>query len=202
MPHFVGAYEKRVQDLEQFAQDKNYDYLSVERDDRYDSYDYDYYENQLRKRRLGPRRRKGGGGHQKNKKHQNQASPMSHFYEKEGVYDYVDPLSLSDIFSASSNTAEDKYDTLYEDYYVPQQSQSLTRRVANAIFNPTLFAIVAIPLIIAASYWLFVVNGPTPVVKARIEEEVPNLENEENNWPEIAYRLLKTYFFEVVTKET
>ena len=73
---------------------------------------------------------------------------MSHFYEKEGVYDYVDPLSLSDIFSASSNTAEDKYDTLYEDYYVPQQSQSLTRRVANAIFNPTLFAIVAIPLII------------------------------------------------------
>ena len=32
MPHFVGAYEKRVQDLEQFAQDKNYDYLSVERD--------------------------------------------------------------------------------------------------------------------------------------------------------------------------
>ena len=54
----------------------------------------------------------------------------------------------------------------------------------------------------AASYWLFVVNGPTPVVKARIEEEVPNLENEETNWPEIAYRLLKTYFFEVVTKET
>ena len=60
----------------------------------------------------------------------------------------MDPLSLSDIFSASSNTAEDKFDTLYEDYYVPHQSQSLTRRVANAIFNPTLFAIVAIPLII------------------------------------------------------
>ena len=44
----------------------------------------------------------------------------------------------------------------------------------------------------AASYWLFVVNGPTPVVKARIEEEVPNLESEETNWPDIAYRLLKT----------
>ena len=51
------------------------------------------------------------------------------------------------IFSAPSNTAEDKYDMLYEDYYSPQ-NLSLTRRVANAIFNPTLFAIVAIPLII------------------------------------------------------
>ena len=28
--YLKGAYEKRVQDLEQFAQDKNYDYLSIQ----------------------------------------------------------------------------------------------------------------------------------------------------------------------------
>ena len=80
---------------------------------------------------------------------------MSHFYEKEGVYDYVDPLSINDIFiSASSNTiADDKYDlSTYDPDYshnnINSQNQSLTRRVANAIFNPTIFAIIAIPLII------------------------------------------------------
>ena len=81
---------------------------------------------------------------------------MSHFYEKEGVYDYVDPLSINDIFiSASSNTiADDKYDlSTYDPDYnshnnINPQNQSLTRRVANAIFNPTIFAIIAIPLII------------------------------------------------------
>ena len=29
--YLQGAYEKRVQELEQFAQDKNYDYLSLEK---------------------------------------------------------------------------------------------------------------------------------------------------------------------------
>ena len=47
------------------------------------------------------------------------------------------------------------------------------RRVATSIFNPfstTIFTVIAVPLMIAAAYWLFVVNGPTPVVKARIED--------------------------------
>merc|ERR1712080_141181 len=132
---------------------------------------------------------------------------MPHFYEKEGVYDYVDPLSINDIFiSASSNIADDKYDlSTYEDYpnnnnnNNPSQNQSLTSRVANAIFNPTIFAIIAIPLIIAAAYWLFVVNGPTPVVKARIED-VP-LEDEETDWTAIAFQILKTYFIPVIQQE-
>ena len=53
----------------------------------------------------------------------------------------------------------------------PNQDKTLTRRVADAIFNPlssTIFTIVAIPLVIAAVYWLFVVNGPTPVVKVKL----------------------------------
>ena len=31
-------------------------------------------------------------------------------------------------------------------------------------------AIIAVPVLLAAGYWLFVVNGPTPVVKARIDD--------------------------------
>ncbi len=60
-------------------------------------------------------------------------------------------------------------------YYNDWQQPSLTRRVANAIFSPVgrgLFAILAIPIMLAAGYYLFVVNGPTPVVKARIEDAV------------------------------
>ena len=121
----------------------------------------------IRKRRLGPRRRLGDNNlrSRKNKIPSQNANrriskedleAMSHFYEKEGVYDYVDPLSINDIFiSASSNTiADDKYDlSTYDPDYnshnnINPQNQSLTRRVANAIFNPTIFAIIAIPLII------------------------------------------------------
>ena len=122
----------------------------------------------IRKRRLGPRRRLSNIRRKKlQQNQQNQHAnrriskedleAMSHFYEKEGVYDYVDPLSINDIFiSASSNIADDKYDlSTYDnqDYsnnnnINQPQNQSLTRRVANAIFNPTIFAIIAIPLII------------------------------------------------------
>ena len=52
----------------------------------------------------------------------------------------------------------------------------------------------------AAAYWLFVVNGPTPVVKARIED-VP-LEDEETDWTAIAFQILKTYFIPVIQQET
>ena len=31
-------------------------------------------------------------------------------------------------------------------------------------------AVLAVPILLAAGYWLLVVNGPTPVVKARIDD--------------------------------
>jgi hypothetical protein len=31
-------------------------------------------------------------------------------------------------------------------------------------------AVLAVPVLLAAGYWLLVVNGPTPVVKARIDD--------------------------------
>ena len=92
----------------------------------------------------------------------------------------------------------------------PQQNpDSLTRRVANAIFNPvssTIFAIVAVPLILAAVYWLFVVNGPTPVVKARIEDADELALHEVDEQPqdfkldELAIKILKA-FVPVVQQE-
>ena len=58
-------------------------------------------------------------------------------------------------------------------YPVKSQQQNqppLTRRVANAVFSTTgltIAALIGVPLVLAAAYWLFVVNGPTPVVRAR-----------------------------------
>ena len=127
----------------------------------------------IRKRRLGPRRRLGGNNlrSRKNKIPSQNANrriskedleAMSHFYEKEGVYDYIDPLSINDIFisASSNNIADDKYDlSTYDPDYshnnINPQNQSLTRRVANAIFNPTIFAIIAIPLIIGKGLIIF-----------------------------------------------
>ena len=50
------------------------------------------------------------------------------------------------------------------------QTPTLTRRVADLVFNSTSFSLlslIGIPIALAAGYWLFVVNGPTPVVRAR-----------------------------------
>ncbi|TRY67344.1 hypothetical protein TCAL_14672 [Tigriopus californicus] len=55
-----------------------------------------------------------------------------------------------------------------------QIQPSITRRVANFIFSPSLLGLVAvigIPSVIILLYWLFVENGPTPVVRARSENE-------------------------------
>ena len=52
-------------------------------------------------------------------------------------------------------------------------ADTITRRISDAVFSPTVITIVgliSLPLILAAAYWLFVVNGPTPVVKARIDD--------------------------------
>ena len=86
------------------------------------------------------------------------------------------------------------------------QDQTVTRRVANAIFSPlsgTIFTIVAIPLLIAGFYWLFVVNGPTPVVKARIEEmplQEPETEEPPFDWNKFLLQALKI-FVPVTQKE-
>lgn len=122
-----------------------------------------------------------------------------------GVYDYVDPLSFSDIYGSPSSYTED--------YYGPQkqpplpQPLSLTRRVSNAIFNPvsgTIFSIVAVPLMLAAVYWLFVVNGPTPVVKARIEdfEAIEESQQQRDDLTRLLFDILKTYFIPVIQQET
>jgi len=179
--YLKGAYEKRVEDLEKFAQDKNFWAATSVRDNE----DIQFLEGSgetgrrqrfrpfgrpLRRRPIGNRRKEPGE-------------------QESGIYDYVDPLSISNIWSSSSSTSEDVHPhKVYPPGYIPpedrptQDQNGLTRRVANAIFNPlseTIFTIVAIPLIIAAVYWLFVVNGPTPVVKARIEDMPLDKEPEE-----------------------
>ena len=56
-------------------------------------------------------------------------------------------------------------------------------------------------IFLAALYWLFVVNGPTPVVKARIEE-VPIEQDSETDWTAIAFQILKAYFIPVIQQDT
>ena len=81
--------------------------------------------------------------------------------------------------------------------------------MATSIFNPfstTIFTVIAIPIMIAAAYWLFVVNGPTPVVKARIEdfEDTTNSVVEESNnteYQELLIKLLKL-FVPVIQQES
>lgn len=108
----------------------------------------------------------------------------------------MDPLSFSDIYGDPSSA--DKSDLQ------PQQQlaqPTLVRRVATAIFNPTtstIFTIVAIPIILAASYWLFVVNGPTPVVKARVEDLPDYSDADEFDLSGFVYNLIKTYLIPVV----
>jgi len=170
-----GAYEKRVEDLEKFAKDKNFwaaasgpgediNYLGSHEDSRETGRRQRYRPFQggsrpLRVRRPIAQRRKESGD-----------------YERDGtIYDYVDPLTFSDVYGSPSTHSKDHHPYQAGSGYLgdPNQDKTLTRRVADAIFNPlssTIFTIVAIPLVIAAVYWLFVVNGPTPVVKARIEE--------------------------------
>lgn len=201
-----GAYEKRLKELERFAEDKNFWALADHQESNEEIFN-DYESNILRKRRLiGPpsRRRKIA---QRRKQD---------FDSDSGIYDYVEPLSFSDIYGSPSSYSENRYPSLSEQFPLKQQQQqpdSITRRLANAVFNPvssTMFAIIAVPLIIAAIYWLFVVNGPTPVVKARIEDEnmsqngVENYENyenyEESNSSKWVLQLLKL-FVPVVQQE-
>ena len=78
--------------------------------------------------------------------------------------------------SSSSLSSVNKNKALHEQQQQQQKPQppSLTRRVANSIFSPSGLAIAAavgVPLALGAAYWLFVVNGPTPVVRARNQDK-------------------------------
>ena len=77
--------------------------------------------------------------------------------------------------------------------------------MATSIFNPvstTIFTLIAIPLMIAAAYWLFVVNGPTPVVKARIEdfEEIEE-QDSDIDYQQLMLQILK-FLVPVVQQES
>lgn len=192
-----GAYEKRVEDLEKFAQDKNFWAAASGPEE-----DINYLGSHEDSRETGRRQRyrpfQGGSRPLRMRRPIAQRRKESGDYERDGtIYDYVDPLTFSDVYGSPSTHSEDHH--LYQagSGYLGDlnQDKTITRRVADAIFNPlssTIFTIVAIPLVIAAVYWLFVVNGPTPVVKARIEgmplqEEIPG---EKFDWDQF-YKFFK-----------
>ena len=65
--------------------------------------------------------------------------------------------------------AEDRFTNLLR-----PRPPTITERIGAAIFSPvgaTVGAVMAVPALIGAAYWAFVVNGPTPVVRARTEDE-------------------------------
>jgi len=211
--YLKGAYRKRVEELEQFAKDKNFwasTELDYEYEDAPESEKYEVMEkNALRKRRLEGRVSRPRLGNRRRLVAQRRQQDFER--DSSGIYDYVDPLSFQDIYGSPSTYSEDRFTPLSEQFPLqPQQNpDSLTRRVANAIFNPvssTIFAIVAVPLILAAVYWLFVVNGPTPVVKARIEDADELALHEVDEQPqdfkldELAIKILKA-FVPVVQQE-
>lgn len=62
---------------------------------------------------------------------------------------------------------------------------TITRRVANAMFSPIgvgLASVIGIPVALAAIYWLFVVNGPTPVVRARQSKDQLGRNNDQRKY--------------------
>ena len=103
------AYEKRVQDLEDFARDKNFWSNSKETD-------LERNGNLLSKRRqrIGAKqqRRRILAISQRRKDFDPSQEPQEE--SKVGIYDYVDPLSFSDIYSSPSNFDEKLYS--YGDY--------------------------------------------------------------------------------------
>jgi len=87
---------------------------------------------------------------------------------KSRPYEYEDPESYE-----NSLLSKDKGSSHADQ--LQQTPTTLTRRVTD-VLTPfsggilTVIAVLAVPFLIAAGYWLLVVNGPTPVVKARIDD--------------------------------
>jgi len=99
--------------------------------------------------------------------------------------DYVDPLDVGNAFQQ------------------PSAPPTLTERVSEVIFSPmsvTIVSILALPFILGALYWLFVVNGPTPVVKARLEDV--KFENEVNQNNFVSGSADEVSYSEVYTDQT
>ena len=121
----------------------------------------------------------------------------------------MDPLTLSDIYGSPSSLDENTYGGYYSSNAQAAPTVPLTRRVSDVFFSPvatTLFTLVAIPVMIAAIYWLFVVNGPTPVVKARVEPDTELLEEHVDqpaafDWAPIVHQILKL-MVPVIEQET
>ena len=131
-----------------------------------ESKDYDDYsgENKIRRgdssssfvdeTQRGNRRRNGNGA-----KRRQDGRP----------YDFEDP-SAYDTESQDTGLAP----TYYGGESTNKKQPSITRRIANVIYSPVgigVLSLIGIPFLLAAGYWLFVVNGPTPVVKAREQQD-------------------------------
>ena len=108
--YLEGAYVKRVQDLEQFARDKTLDYLA----DSEPKVEVEEENKELKKRRQRlphPNLRRYQRPQRRPLRHRNpQTSQRRQEFEEEkvGIYDYVDPLSYSDIYGSPSIINEEK----------------------------------------------------------------------------------------------
>ena len=105
--YLEGAYAKRVQDLEQFAKDKTLDFIASEPETLEERKD------EFKKRRLPflrkykqQRRRPGPLNRHRNIPTSQRRQEFEE--EKVGIYDYVDPLSYSDIYGSPSVINEEK----------------------------------------------------------------------------------------------
>lgn len=90
-----------------------------------------------------------------------QRRPQHQQQRPSGIYDYEDPLMYDSVPS--------------KEMMMSEPTPSITRRVMD-VFTPfsggivAVFAVLSVPFLLAAGYWLLVVNGPTPIVKARIDD--------------------------------
>ena len=107
--YLEGAYVKRVQDLEQFARDKTLDYLASEPEVVEPEEHKELKKRRqrlphpnLRKYRRPLRHRNPNNVHPTSQRRQEFEE------EKVGIYDYVDPLSYSDIYGSPSIINEEK----------------------------------------------------------------------------------------------
>ena len=133
-----------------------------------------------------------------NRRYQPPAIKDRYDHKLKTFYDYETPTSdkkdyINDLYDESSDYfyVDDKPGAIdkisFGNYkpLKPPQEQSITKRVSNVLFSPlaiTAFSVLALPFILGALYWLFVLNGPTPVVKARIDDVKLATENGENNY--------------------
>lgn len=95
---------------------------------------------------------------------------------KDGTpYDFLGPEDYYEYNNPHyEENSIDRYQTGGRPPLDQQIQPSITRRVANFFFSPSLLGLVAvigIPSVIILLYWLFVENGPTPVVRARSEDD-------------------------------